>query len=270
MNLFFKENIKLKKILNIIILLICVIYAWIIYYKNGAIQATVMTLVLFIILEVIIFFVVGLRDQKKLNKILTLLYNDITPLIFIKKINEIIDLDILNTTTKIAILSHKANAYAYSGNFEEAYSILDEIDKLAIRKNDKAQILGNRISYQLLENKLDNIDKEMKEFEVFAFADNSKYKFSHKSYKRNYIHQQIHLKIIRKEKLTGSEVNELYESIQTGGNQLNIESLRYYAALFLIRDKDKTGALEQLKKIDLKNEITIIRKKAKVLYKELS
>lgn len=270
MNLYFKENIKLKKLLNIITLLFCVIYAWIIYYKKGAIQATVLTLILFIIFEIFIFFITGLRDQKKLNKLLMLLYRDINPLLFINKLEEIIDLKILNNTTTITILSHKANAYAYSGNFKEAYSILDELNKLTEKKNEKALILGNRISYQILEENLNNIDEEMKNFEVFAFQDNHKRKSFNKSYKRNYIQQKIHLKTIRKEKLSATEINELYESIQNGGNELNIESLRYYAALFLISDKDKSGAIEQLEKIVLNNDNTIIRKKAKVLYKEIS
>ncbi len=269
MNLYFAENMRLKKVLAILTSLYCVIYGIIIYNRRGAIIASVLMLILFIILQITIYYIVGIRDQRKLNKMLSILYTECNPKSFIERYNEIIDESILNNTTRLNILVHRANAFAYSNHFSEAYNILDKLGVDAIKKSEKASVLSSRITYQMLDYKITNIDEELKELEVLAFANTNKKRAPKKDFKRKYIQLQIHNKILHNKALSTSEIAQLYESIETENNPLNIENNRYYAALFLIQEKDKSGAKEQLEKIDIDRESTIIREKAKALYDKL-
>lgn len=270
MNLYFIENYKLRKTLNIISFFLCLIYAWIIYFRHGAYKSLILTSILFIFIEIVILYVINLRDKRKLNALLSILYSEINPILFIKTMDEIIDFSILNTTNKINILAHRATSFAYSNNFNEAYSIIDKEEEICENNNQKSLLFNNRINYQILEENLNNIDDKMKEFEIIAFTNNSRFKKSSKSYKQNYVLQKIYIKIIRKETLSSSDTTILYEALENEENKLILETLRYYVALFLIKEKDKKGALQQLEKIDFNNDITLIQKRAKILHNKIN
>lgn len=269
MNLFFSENISLSKTLYKIDISITVLYAAVAFNARTPLQALSTTAIIFAFLIVISNSLLNYRDNKKLSVLLEKLYGECNPSLFLDEIDDAIDLSIVKSKVKSLVLSHKANALCYTGKFAEAYKILDDVSKIAITKEDSALILSNKISYKLLEEDYDNLDEDINSLQKYINLNGGKAKKKSILTNNSVVQKKLQLKIARSEKLNSSEVNTLWEITNHGGNNLNLETLRYYSALFLIEEKDIKGAVEQLKKIYSKLENNIIEIKANELYKSI-
>lgn len=269
MNLYFKENIKLTKILYIIDIAVTVIYAVIAFNTRTTLQALSTTGIIFAFLIAISRSFLNYRDTHKLSYVLNNLYVNCNPTIFLSEIDDGIDLTIVKEKVKSLVLSNKANALCYQGNFNEAYKILDEISTIATSGEDKAMILSNKISYKILEEDFSTINDDIKALQKYINLNSGKSKKKAILTNESVIQKKLQLKIAKSEKLNSSEVTTLWQLTSHGGNNLNLESLRYYSALFLIEEKDISGAAEQLNKIPFKLENNIIEIKAHELYKSI-
>jgi hypothetical protein len=269
MNLFFNENIKLSKTLYKIDISISVLYAAVAFNSRTPLQALTTTGIIFAFLFVISNSLVSNKDNKKLSYILATLYDECNPSLFLSEIDDAIDLSIVKDKVKTLILSHKANALSYDGKFSEAYKILDEISTIATSEEDKALLLGNKISYKLLEEDFDNMDEDIRVLQKYINLNAGKGKNKSILTNNSVVQKKLQLKIAKSEKLNSSEVNTLWEITNHGGNNLNLQTLRYYSALFLVEEKDIKGASEQLNKINRNQENNIIEIRANELYKSI-
>ena len=136
----------------------------------------------------------------------------------------------LNPSTKVTVLIHKANALCYSGKEREALELLkglDEGDK--VNNNQIALVRGNRITFKLLNDDLENLDKEIASFDSFL---KEKYKEKDKDladyHKKNLKQKKIQFKIATNQELSNEEVSSIWNFLKLGGNAISIENLRYF------------------------------------------
>jgi hypothetical protein len=269
MNLFFKENIKLSKLLFKLDIAVTVVYAAVAFKTRTPLQALSTTGIIFAFLIAITNSLLNYRDNHKLSYLLNNLYGNCNPTFFLEEIEKAIDYSIINNKVKTLVLSHKANALCYQGNFKDAYKVLDEISTITTSEDDKFMLLSNKISYKILEEDFENINEDIKSLQKYINLSGGKSKKKSFLSNESVNQKKLQLKIAKSEKLNSSEVNTLWELTNHGGNNLNLESLRYYSAIFLIGEKDIAGAAEQLNKIPYSLENNIIEVKAHKLYKSI-
>jgi hypothetical protein len=269
MNLFFKENIKLSKLLFKLDIAVTVVYAAVAFKTRTPLQALSTTGIIFAFLIAITNSLLNYRDNHKLSYLLNNLYGNCNPTFFLEEIEKAIDYSIINNKVKTLVLSHKANALCYQGNFKDAYKVLDEISTITTSEDDKFMLLSNKISYKILEEDFENINEDIKSLQKYINLSGGKSKKKSFLSNESVNQKELQLKIAKSEKLNSSEVNTLWELTNHGGNNLNLESLRYYSAIFLIGEKDIAGAAEQLNKIPYSLENNIIEVKAHKLYKSI-
>lgn len=269
MNLFFKENIKLSKLLFKIDIAVTVVYAVVAFKTRTPLQALSTTGIIFAFLIAITNSLLNYRDNHKLSYLLNNLYGNCNPTFFLEEIEKTIDYSIINNKVKTLVLSHKANALCYQGKFSDAYKVLDEISTITTSEDDKFMLLSNKISYKILEEDFETINEDIKSLQKYINLNGGKSKKKSFLTNESVNQKKLQLKIAKSEKLNSSEVNTLWELTNHGGNNLNLESLRYYSAIFLIGEKDIAGAAEQLNKIPYSLENNIIEVKAHKLYKSI-
>jgi hypothetical protein len=269
MNLFFSENISLSKTLYKIDISITVLYAAIAFNARTPLQALSTTAIIFGFLLVLSNSLLNYRDDRKVSALLDNFYGECNPSLFLSEIDDAIDLTIVKNKVKSLVLTHKANALCYNGLFNDAYKILDDVSAIATSEEDNALILANRISYKLLEEDFENMEEDILHLQKYINLNGSKSRKKSVLTNNSVVQKKLQLKIAKSEKLNPSEVNTLWEITNHGGNNLNLETLRYYSALFLVEEKDIKGASEQLSKINREPEKNIIEIKANELYRSI-
>lgn len=267
MDLIFKENIRLRRILMSVFTAFYVAVVVKGYKSLMEPKALFTVLISFILITLAIIFIVGNKDHAKLLKLMRILYQLRDPEVFLSEFDKAIDLKLVTPSTKVTILIHKANALCYSGEEQEALSLLEGLDEgKKVNNNQIALVRGNRITFRLLNDDLENLDTEIEAFDAFL---KEKYKAKDKDladyHKKNLEQKKILYKIASGKDLSKEEVSRIWDLLHGGGNAISIENLRYFAALYLLKEKDKTGAIEQLSLIRTEKAKTAIERKAKAL-----
>lgn len=269
MNLFFKDNIKLNKTLLVVDIVATGAYAAFAFSTKTPMQALSTTGIIFAFLIAISNTLVNYRDNRKLSYLLNNLYGSCNPKFFLDETKDSIDISIVKPKVKILILSHKANAYCYLGMFDKAYEVLDELKETVTTEEDKYMLLSNKISYKILEEDFTTINEDIKKLQRYLKNNDTKKKKKSFLTEDSIFQKRLQYKIAKGEKLNSEEVTTLWSLTNYGGNSLNLESLRYYSAIFLIGEKDIAGAADQLNKIPFRLENTIIETKALKLYESI-
>ena len=267
MDLIFKENIRLRRIFMALCTAFYVAVVIKGYQSLTQPKALFTVLISFILITLAIIFIVGNKDHTKLLKLMRILYQLRDPDVFLEEFDKAVDLKIVAPSTKVTILIHKANALCYSGKEKEALALLEGLDEgKKVNNNQIALVRGNRITFRLLNDDLENLDTEIEAFDAFL---KEKYREKDKDladyHKKNLEQKKIQYKIASGKDLSKEEVSRIWDLLKLGGNAISIENLRYFAALYLLEEKDKTGAVEQLSLIRTEKAKTAIEKKAQAL-----
>lgn len=270
MNLYFTENMKLRKILYTIDIALAAIYTGIAFSTRSPLQASTAVAIIAVFLVVLSNTILNRRDDSKVGRLLNVLYRECNPALFIEDVNREIDLTAVNNEVRTLVLLHKANALCYEGLFSDAHKIIDELNASLKKESDRYLILSNSINYRLIEENYEGLDEDIEDLQNHIKQSGKKAKKKTFLTNMGVMQKKLQLKISRGEKLNSSEVNTLWEITKLGGNNLNLETLRYYSSLFLLQEKDIKGAIEQLKKIAFNEENTVIEKRAKKLFTSLT
>jgi hypothetical protein len=238
--------------------------------------------VAFVFLRIIVNSYVKRKDVKAFNSLLNILFEQRNPKFFLQEIKEKINPNYLDKKQITTIQINKAIALCYGGDIAGAINLLSYVEERTEDENALLKIAFYHIMFKIIDETSDGVYEEILALKKLLKSkstqrllksnlksDRIQIKYL-KSFENKILECELLLKIVNSEKLSFDD-NELFKVlIEEKDSKLKYEMLYYFAAINMLSEGDRSGAIDFLSKIETTTICnTIIQRRSLKLKNEI-